>query len=145
MPSVLVIDDSLTIRKLVGITLERAGFEVFLATTGNEGLALAQKHKPDLIALDFKLPDLTAEEILTRLVREAATARIPVILMSARDDDVRPSMKSKGNAVDFVSKPFNAPVILARVRNALDTAEISCTDGIHKPGTKQQDDAPSLA
>lgn len=121
MPRILVIDDSLTIRKLVGISLERAGFEVSLASTGNEGLSLAQRLKPDLITLDYRLPDLSAEDILTRLERDPATSEIPVILMSARDDDVRTSMKSSGKAIDFISKPFNAPVIVARVKNGLAT------------------------
>ncbi|MFZ9887817.1 MAG: response regulator [Myxococcota bacterium] len=119
MTRILVIDDSLTIRKLVAISLERAGFQVALASTGNEGLEQAQRVQPDLIALDFKLPDLGAEEVLIRLAQDPRTSRIPVILMSARDDDVRGSMRTSGNAIDFVSKPFNEAVIVGRVRNAL--------------------------
>lgn len=127
MTRILVIDDSLTIRKLVAISLERAGFEVSLASTGNEGLEQAQRVQPDLIALDFKLPDLGAEEVLIRLAQDPRTSRIPVILMSARDDDVRGSMRTSGNAIDFVSKPFNEAVIVGRVRNALANSTATAT------------------
>jgi DNA-binding response OmpR family regulator len=119
MPRIVVIDDSLTIRKLIGLSLERAGYEVVLAGTGNEGLACAARDVPDLVMLDFRLPDLTADEVCARLARDPSTSRVPVILMSARDDDVRSSMKSSGNAVDFLPKPFNASVVVARVQQAL--------------------------
>jgi DNA-binding response OmpR family regulator len=119
MRRILVIDDSLTIRKLIGISLERAGLQVVLAATGNEGLAIAVRDVPDLIMLDFRLPDLTADDICARLLRDPVTAGVPLILMSAADDDVRTSMKSARNAIDFVPKPFNAAVVVARVQQAL--------------------------
>ncbi len=89
MPRILSIDDSLTIRKMVESILQTAGHEVLLADRGTTGLELARTAKPDLILLDFVLPDLPSTELCRQLLDDPATADIPIRLISTNGAAIR--------------------------------------------------------
>jgi DNA-binding response OmpR family regulator len=103
----------------VSIALNAAGYDVHLSSSGKAGVADAQRVRPSLILLDFRLPDLRAEQVCESLAAHPATAKVPIILMSARDDDVRGEINSRANTVDFISKPFTGPALLDRIHRVL--------------------------
>ena len=113
----LVIDDSLTIRKLVELSFRGAPFALSFATTGAEGVAKANQEAPDVILLDCVLPDMKAPDVCQRLAEHAPAAGSRVILMSAKDRSALQSTFDRFPQVaDFVGKPFTADEILARVQ-----------------------------
>ena len=104
---VLVIDDSATIRKLVDTHLSPAGYAVTLAPTAEEGLQLAEEIRPDLILLDLMLPKKSGTEVLDELRADYSLKDIPVVVMTASDDDAD-RVKCQMLHVDaFISKPVN--------------------------------------
>jgi len=112
---VLIIDDEAQIRRLLRVTLEAAGYKVFEASTGNEGLVEAAQRRPDLIILDLGLPDIDGLETLKRL-REWSEA--PVIVLSVRESEEDKVAALDNGADDFVTKPFSTVELLARLRVA---------------------------
>jgi DNA-binding response OmpR family regulator len=119
-PRLLVIDDSLTIRKLVELSFRTTTFTLDFATTGSEGAARAAEWRPDVILLDCVLPDMKAAEVCQRIAQNEASARTPIILMSAKDQSaVRETFRDPGSVVDFVGKPFTTEEIVARVKGVL--------------------------
>ena len=117
---ILVIDDSLTIRKLLEMSLVRAGHKVVLAASGAEGVALARSTAPRLILLDFVLPDRRGVEVCAELAADPATANIPVVVMSAKGDaDVRTAFKGHAPVAEFVAKPFAPAAIVHTVETVL--------------------------
>ena len=116
---VLVIDDSLTIRKLLEMTLQRAGFTPELATLGHEGLAMARRLRPRLILLDYVLPDAKGTAICEELERDPLTADVPVVIMSGKGDDIRPLFRGRRAVVEVIAKPFAPAEIMHVVTRAL--------------------------
>jgi CheY-like chemotaxis protein len=116
---VLVIEDSLTIRTLVHLALGKAGYVVDLAVTGGDGLAAAKKSPPDLVLLDYMLPDIKGTEVSAELARDPACARVPIIVMSGKNHEAR-GLFTTGNVVDFLGKPFSGPDLLARLQQVFD-------------------------
>ena len=114
--SILVIDDEPQIRRLLRITLEAAGYRVLDAANGNDGLIQAAQRRPDLILLDLGLPDADGTAILKRL-RE--WTRVPVIILTVRDQEDEKINALDGGADDYVTKPFGSGELLARIRAAL--------------------------
>ena len=113
----LVVDDEPSIRELLTASLRFAGFEVFAAADGQEALALADKHRPDLVVLDVMLPDLDGFAV-TRRLRERGRD-MPVLVLTARDET---SDKVQGLTVggdDYVTKPFSLEEVVARIRAVL--------------------------
>jgi len=116
---ILIIDDSLTIRRLLEMTLSKLGLALETAALGREGLALARRLKPRLILLDYVLPDIRGSEVCAELARDPATAAIPIVVMSARGDDIRPLFKHQRAVLEFVAKPFSPPEITHLVEQVL--------------------------
>jgi two-component system KDP operon response regulator KdpE len=114
--TILVIDDERQIRKLLGITLNSAGYKVVEATTGREGLTMAAMHPPELILLDLGLPDEDGQNILVRL-REWYLS--PIIILSVRDSEEEIVRALDNGANDYLAKPFRTGELLARIRNSL--------------------------
>lgn len=113
---VLVVDDEEGILELVEYHLRRAGYEVSLAATGLEGYRLASEGRPDLIILDLMLPDMDGFE-LCRRIRQRSD--VPVLMLTARTDDVDKIVGLEIGADDYVTKPFNPRELVARVRALL--------------------------
>jgi two-component system alkaline phosphatase synthesis response regulator PhoP len=117
--SVLVVEDEPDIRDLLAFHLEREGFQVRLARTGTDGLRQVQAVAPDLIILDLMLPELDGLEVCRRLRRDPATSSIPVIMLTARGDEVDRVVGLELGADDYVTKPFSPKELVARVRAVL--------------------------
>lgn len=115
-PRVLVVDDEQGILELVEYHLSRAGCQVLLADTGLEGLRLATEAEPDLVILDLMLPDLDGFEVCRRIRRHS---RVPVLMLTARTDDVDRTVGLESGADDYVTKPFNPRDLVARVGELL--------------------------
>jgi phosphate regulon transcriptional regulator PhoB len=117
--SVLVVEDEPDIRDLVVFHLEREGFQVRTAHTGTEGLKQVQAVAPDLIILDLMLPELDGLEVCRRLRHDPATSFIPVIMLTAKADEVDRVVGLEIGADDYVTKPFSPRELVARVRAVL--------------------------
>jgi len=111
--TVLVIEDEPPIRKLFNISLESAGYKVVECDNGSEGMRLAASVKPELILLDLGLPDMDGKDVI-RKVREWSQA--PVIVCSVRDSDDEVVKALEVGADDYITKPFNPDVLLARIQ-----------------------------
>lgn len=113
---VLVVDDQPANVRLVGTVLSDAGFDVMPATSGEQALARLQHAQPDLILLDMRMPGMDGFEVLERLRRDAALADIPVIFLTAAAERELVVEALDAGAVDYLTKPFVAEELVARVR-----------------------------
>ena len=116
MARILVVDDEPKIVKLVRDYLERAGFAVSTARDGNEALMRTRSEGPDLIVLDLGLPGLDGLEVTRRLRRDSG---VPIIMLTARDDETDKVVGLELGADDYVTKPFSPRELTARVRAVL--------------------------
>lgn len=110
--TILVIEDELPIRKLLTITLESKGYKVVDADNGKEGTRLVASIKPELIILDLGLPDLDGKEVISAIRDWSQT---PIIVCSVRSDDNEVISALDLGADDYITKPFNPDVLLARI------------------------------
>lgn len=115
-PKILVIDDEASISKFVKHALEANGFQVVVAAAGNEGVQRMIEQRPDLVILDYGLPDIQGIDVLKR-IRE--WSKTPVIFLTVRDSDEDKVLALDTGADDYLTKPFSVPELLARIRVAL--------------------------
>jgi len=116
MPTrILAVDDEPEITDLIRYHLTRAGYEVDTAANGWEALAAIQRHRPDLMLLDLMLPDLDGFDVCEILRREAATATIPIVIISAWASPDSRNLGLELGALDYITKPFSPRVLVERV------------------------------
>lgn len=115
----LIVEDDTDILLLLKYNLEVAGFEVVTAKDGYTALSLARQHQPDLILLDLMIPDLDGFEVCKDLKRSTKTSMIPVIILTARGEEVDRIVGLELGADDYVVKPFSPREIILRVRAVL--------------------------
>jgi DNA-binding response OmpR family regulator len=120
--SILVVDDEESIQKLLTYPLEREGFEVVQARDGEEALDRFREGSFDLVVLDLALPKLDGLEVCKRL---RATSTVPIIMLTARDDEVDKVLGLELGADDYITKPFSMREFRSRVRAALRRAEMA--------------------
>ena len=114
--TILVVDDEPQIVTICRDYLEAAGFSVLAAHTGPDGLALARRHRPDLIVLDLLLPRMDGLDVCRTLRRESDT---PIIMLTARVEESDKLIGLELGADDYITKPFSARELVARVRAVL--------------------------
>jgi phosphate regulon transcriptional regulator PhoB len=114
--AVLIIDDETDLIELIRYNLEQNGFSVISATDGEKGLVLAARELPDLIVLDVMLPGMDGLEVCRKLKAEARTARIPVIMLTARGAEPDRVVGLEIGADDYVTKPFSPRELTARIK-----------------------------
>ena len=122
---ILVIDDSDGSRELIGRFLEKAGYEVMVATDGQDGLAKAFAAEPDLILLDIMMPGMYGYEVCETLKKEARTRDIPVIFLSALGESRDKIRGLEIGGADYITKPFDRGEALARVRTHLKISRLT--------------------
>lgn len=110
---ILVIDDEVPIRRMLRIALKSAGHEMLDADTGETGLALVARQQPDLVVLDLGLPDMDGHQVLAELRQ---WSKVPVIVLSVRNNDREKVRALDAGAQDYVTKPFSIEELLARIR-----------------------------
>lgn len=115
-PRVLVVDDDLVIRQLIGINLELEGFEVHLAADGEEGLRQAVEVLPDVVVLDVMMPRLDGLEVARRLRADPRTAAVRLVLVSARAQAADLQRGEDMGADAYVTKPFEPDDLVGVVR-----------------------------
>jgi DNA-binding response OmpR family regulator len=118
-PVILAADDDPDIRELVAFRLERSGYTVLQASDGEEALALALEHTPDLAVLDVMMPKMDGFEVVRRLRAEEATKRMPIIMLTARAQDSDVEEGFDAGADDYLRKPFSPQELRARVQSIL--------------------------
>jgi len=116
---ILVVDDEKDLLELIGYNLQRNGYGVLTATDGAQALELAQHHVPDLILLDLMLPGMDGTEVARQLKAEPRTAPIPIIMLTAKSEEVDVVVGLTLGADDYVTKPFSMKILLARVQSVL--------------------------
>jgi DNA-binding response OmpR family regulator len=114
--SVLVVEDEASIASFVSLYLKNAGYEVRTAANGTDALASAERDKPSLIVLDLMLPDIDGIEICRRIRQKSD---VPILMLTARDEDVDKIIGLEVGADDYLTKPFNPRELVARVKSIL--------------------------
>jgi two-component system KDP operon response regulator KdpE len=114
--NIILVEDDQQIRRFVSSALEGESFQVFCAETGKQGLIEISTRKPDVVILDLGLPDIDGLEV----IRETRSwSNIPIIVLSARTQEIEKVAALDAGADDFLSKPFGTPELLARIRAQL--------------------------
>jgi len=116
---ILVIDDSLMLLGFVEEILAEANYDVVTAGTAEEGFQAIREQKPDLILLDYLLPDLRGDEVSRRLIEDESTAHIPVLFMSGFGADLQNAPSNFANVVGILNKPFTSDLLLKAVEQPL--------------------------
>ena len=116
MAKILIIDDEVNIIELAKLYLQRDGFQVESATKGQQGLTMFTSVSPDLIILDIMLPDIDGFEVCRQI---RAKSKVPILMLSARREDVDKIIGLELGADDYLAKPFNPQELVARVKAIL--------------------------
>jgi two-component system alkaline phosphatase synthesis response regulator PhoP len=116
MSKILIIDDETNIVELVKLYLTREGFTIASASTGRDGLSMLSATDPDLVILDIMLPDIDGFEVCKQI---RAKSRVPILMLSARREDVDKIIGLELGADDYLTKPFNPRELVARVKAIL--------------------------
>ena len=124
---VLVVEDEPDIRNLIVHHLERDGFRCRTAASGGEALARVRSTPPDLVVLDLMLPGMDGLEVCRRLRGDPATAALPIIMLTAKADEVDRVVGLELGADDYLAKPFSTKELVARVRAVLRRARPGAT------------------
>jgi two-component system phosphate regulon response regulator PhoB len=119
VPTVLLVDDERDLLSLLDFNFRTEGFETALATNGDEALRLAAQRVPDLVLLDLMLPDLPGTEVCRRLKADPRTRDVPVIMLTARGDEIDRIVGFEVGADDYVTKPFSVREVVLRARAVL--------------------------
>src|SRR5437868_4828480 len=129
----LVVEDDRTLRQALVFNLSREGYEPVTAADGENALAIARAQRLDLILLDVMLPGMSGVEVLRTLRREGIDT--PVIILSAKGEEIDRVVGLKVGADDYVSKPFSRPELLARIEAVLrrDRRHAAEPDGVIAP------------
>jgi len=124
-PTVMVVDDSLTMRKVLGRTLEREGYQVVTAKDGMDALQLLQETRPDIILLDIEMPRMDGFEFARNVRGDADTAGIPIIMISSRTAEKHQSHAKEIGVNAFLGKPVQDDDLLAEINTQLGQAAVT--------------------
>lgn len=133
---ILIVEDDSTIRTLLGMALDGAGFkDIQMAGRGDDGLDVAKRTKPDLVLLDLMLPGLDGFTVARRIRETPSLAATRIIMLTARTQNEDIVRGLEAGADDYVTKPFDRQVLLARVRAVLRRG-LPITEGVDYDGLK---------
>lgn len=118
-PRVLVVEDEAPQREVLSYNLEAEGFEVLKAVTGDDALLLVEEGLPDIIVLDWMLPGVSGIEVCRQLKSRTDTRNVPIIMLSARAEEIDKVRGLETGADDYVVKPYSVVELMARVRTQL--------------------------
>ena len=119
MPKILIFDDEKSIRKMIKFSLEMNGMECFEASSAKNAISEIYTNRPDLIILDWMMPDVSGIEFLRRIKRDPKVNDIPVILLTAKVDENNVVTGLDAGAEDYIKKPFSTKELIARINSIL--------------------------
>ena len=140
-PTILIIDDELPMRRLLRLCLEDAGWKVLECEAGQPGLVEVAATRPDAVLLDIGLPDITGFEVVKR-IRE--WSRVPVVMISVRDGADEKITALDAGADDYITKPFNAREVIARLRAVMRRSADVAEEAVFTTGDLEVDLAARL-
>ena len=133
-PHVLVVEDEAALATLLRYNLEREGYRVFEARDGEEALILADEAKPDLVVLDWMLPELSGIEVCRRMRARGAMRNVPIVMLTARGEETDRIRGLDTGADDYIVKPFSMSELLARLRAVMRRARPSLVEEVMNLG-----------
>ncbi|MDF0556850.1 response regulator [Kamptonema sp. UHCC 0994] len=116
MPQILLVDDEPALRDSLTYTLQKEGYEVMTAVDGLSAIKQFHKQVPDVILLDLMLPEVSGMEVCWRI---RAFSNVPIVMLTAKDQDIDKVWGLEAGADDYVTKPFNTRELLARIKAVL--------------------------
>jgi CheY-like chemotaxis protein len=122
---ILVADDSVTIQKVVELTLSREGVELVPARSGEEAIRKAQEIKPDLMLIDLSMPDTSGYEVCATLRKNPLFKEVPIILLAGTFEPFNEAEGRRVGASDFVGKPFDSQTLIGKVRQLLSSKPVA--------------------
>jgi DNA-binding response OmpR family regulator len=122
MKKILVVDDEPDILKVVVFRLKKAGYEVAQTALGKEALTLMKADRPDLIVLDYRLPDMNGIDVARTMRADEALENVPIILLSASSGDDMNAAVKDADIDEYLKKPFNPDELLEKVRELVGKA-----------------------
>jgi len=131
-PQVLIVDDERDLVRLLEHNLREDGFETAAAYTGEQALQLARQRVPDLVVLDLMLPDISGTEVCRQLKASPRTRGVPVLMLTARSQEIDRVVGFEVGADDFVPKPFSVRELVLRVRAILRRASPAPGDDLRE-------------
>lgn len=129
---ITLIEDEPDIQEIVAYNLKREGFQVNTAFTGEDGLALIERKRPDLILLDLMLPGIDGLEVCRRIRSRTETRDVPIIIVSAKGEESDVVLGLGLGADDYIAKPFSPREVVARVRAVLRRSQTKSIEAISK-------------
>ncbi len=117
--TVLIVDDEAPIREMIAVALQMAGFQCLEAENAQKAHALIVDHQPDIVLLDWMMPEVSGIELARRLKREPMTAAIPIIMLTARSEEDNKIQGLETGADDYITKPFSPRELVARIKALL--------------------------
>ena len=127
---ILLVEDEPAQREVLTYNLEAEGFAVRCATNGEEAMQMVQEGLPDLVILDWMMPELSGIEVCRRIKTDGATKHIPVIMLSARSEEVDSVRGLETGADDYVTKPYSVKELMARARTQLRRTHSAALGGL---------------
>ncbi len=113
---ILIVEDEKDIAEMIEYNLKKEGYTTFAVLNGEEAISLAKKERPDLVLLDLMLPDIDGFEVCKRLKKNAVTGQIPIIMLTAKSQEVDKVTGLELGADDYVTKPFSPRELIARIK-----------------------------
>jgi two-component system, OmpR family, phosphate regulon response regulator PhoB len=129
MARILVIEDEADIRQVLDYNLKSAGHEVLEAARGSDGLRLVREREPDLVLLDLMLPDMPGTEVCRAIKDNPSTRTLPVVMLTARGEEIDRVVGFEIGADDYITKPFSVRELVLRIRAVLRRRELPTSDG----------------
>ncbi|MBT6580170.1 MAG: phosphate regulon transcriptional regulator PhoB [Cellvibrionales bacterium] len=120
---ILIVDDEVAIREMIKVALELAGFQCVEAASAMQAMPLIVDERPDLLLLDWMMPEVSGIELLRRLRRDEVTKEIPVILLTAKAEEQNTVQALDSGADDYITKPFKPRELTARIKSLLRRAD----------------------
>jgi two-component system phosphate regulon response regulator PhoB len=126
--TVLIVDDEAPIREMIAVALQMAGYQCLEAENAQTAHALIVDHQPDIILLDWMMPEISGLELARRLKREPMNADIPIIMLTARGEEDNKIQGLEAGADDYITKPFSPRELIARLKAVLRRTAIAGID-----------------
>src|SRR6187200_1993596 len=126
--SILIVEDEYAVARGIQYALQQEGYDVGVARSGEEGLEIATREAPDLVVLDVRLPGIDGFEVLRRI--RAASGKMPILVLTARDDEVDKVIGLELGADDYLTKPYSLRELLSRIKALLRRAYGDLSDAV---------------